>query len=154
MLDDWLERMLREPPERRAKRQLRELNTATRTTVTQLREHPNDHQTPVILHKHDTQVARIMQRGRKPAPKRCRICGKVLPGPPRDFWTNNTAIKLLWAVCIAVLVVILSQVIDWWALVVFPIGWLISLSFWWTIAIPSLLMVFLALVLGFSGILS
>ena len=151
MLDDWLERKLREPPERRAKRQLRDLNAATRTTVKALAKHPNEHVAADILHTHKVRVAEITRRGRKPPPARCRICGKVLPGPPRDFWTNNPVLKLLWAVCIAVLVVILSQVIDWWALVVFPIGWIISLSFLWTITIPSLLLVFLALVLGFSG---
>jgi hypothetical protein len=113
MLDDWLERMLREPPERRAKRQLRDLNAATRTTVKALAKHPNEHVAADILHTHTVRVAEITRRGRKPPPARCRICGKVLPGPPRDFWTNNPILKLLWAVCIAVLVVILSQVIDW-----------------------------------------
>jgi hypothetical protein len=151
MLDDWLERLTREPPEKRAKGQLRDLGKATRKTVKALSEHPNDHQTGDILHAHTVRVAEITRRGTKPPPARCKVCGKLLPGPPSDVWTNNPVLKLLWAVCIAVLVVILSQFIDWWALVVFPIGWLVSLSFLWTITIPSLLMVFLALVLGFSG---
>jgi hypothetical protein len=151
MLDDWLERKLREPPERRAKRQLRDLNAVTRTTVKALAKHPNEHVASDILHNHTVQVAAIKRRGEKPPPARCRVCGKLLPGPPRDFWTNNPVLKLLWAVCIAVLVVSLSQFIDWWALVVFPIGWAVSLSFLWTITIPALLLVFLALVLGFSG---
>ena len=152
MLDDWLERLTREPPEKRAKGQLRDLGKATRKTVKELSKHPNDRLTGDILHTHRVRVAEITQRGIKPPPARCRVCGKILPGPPKDFWTNNTGIKLLWAVCIAVLIVILSQFIDWWALVVFPIGWIISLSFWWTITIPSLILVCLALVLAFSGI--
>ena len=152
MLDDWLERLTREPPEKRAKGQLRDLGKATRQTVKELSKHPNDRLTGDILHTHRVRVAEITQRGIKPPPARCRVCGKILPGPPKDFWTNNTGIKLLWAVCIAVLIVILSQFIDWWALVVFPIGWIISLSFWWTITIPSLILVCLALVLAFSGI--
>ena len=152
MLDDWLERLTREPPEKRAKGQLRDLGNATRKTVKELSKHPNDRLTGDILHTHRVRVAEITRRGIKPPPARCRVCGKILPGPPKDFWTNNTGIKLLWAVCIAVLIVILSQFIDWWALVVFPIGWIISLSFWWTITIPSLILVCLALVLAFSGI--
>ena len=152
MLDDWLERLTREPPEKRAKGQLRDLGKATRQTVKELSKHPNDRLTGDILHTHRVRVAEITRRGIKPPPARCRVCGKILPGPPKDFWTNNTGIKLLWAVCIAVLIVILSQFIDWWALVVFPIGWIISLSFWWTITIPSLILVCLALVLAFSGI--
>jgi hypothetical protein len=152
MLDDWLERINREPPEKRAKGQLQDLGNATRKTVKALSKHPNDHLTGDILHDHKVRVAEITRRGTKPPPKRCHVCGKVLPGPPKDFWTNNPVIKLLWAVCIAVLVVSLSQVIDWWALLVFPIGWVVSFSFFWTITIPSLLLVFLALVLGFSGV--
>ncbi len=146
MLDDWLERITREPPEQRAKRQLRDVGKATRQTVKALAEHPNDRLTGDILHTHRVRVAEITRRGTKPPPERCRICGKVLPGPPKDFWTNYTVIKLLWAVLIAVLVISLSQVIHWWALVVFPVGWLVSLSFWWSITIPSLLLVFLAFI--------
>jgi hypothetical protein len=152
MLDDWLERINREPPEQRAKEQLRDVGKATRQTVKALAKHPNDNQTGDILHTHKVRIAEITRRGIKPPPARCRICGKVLPGPPSDFWTNKLGVKLLWAVCIAVLILSLGQFIEWWALVVFPIGWAVSLSFFWTITIPSLLLVFLALVLGFSGL--
>jgi hypothetical protein len=152
VLDDWLERLTREPPEKRAKGQLRDVGKATRQTVKALAKHPNDRLTGDILHNHNVRVAEITRRGIKPSPARCRICGRVLLGPPSDFWTNKLSVKLLWAACIAVLILILSQFIDWWALVVFPIGWVVSLSFFWTITIPSLMLVFLALVLGFSGL--
>jgi hypothetical protein len=152
MLDDWLERITREPPEKRAKGQLRDLGKATRDTVKALAKHPDDRLTGDILHTHKVRVAEIKQQGIKPPPKRCRICGRVLLGPPSDFWTNKLGLKLLWAVSIAVLFLSLGQFIDWWALVMFPIGWAVSLSFFWTITIPSLLLVFLALVLAFSGL--
>jgi hypothetical protein len=151
MLDDWLERLTREPPEKRAKGQLRDLGKATRKTVKALAKHPNDRQAGDILHAHKVRVAEITRRGTKPPPKRCRICGRILLGPPSDFWTNKLEIKLLWAVLIAVLVITLSQIIDWWALVVYPIGSVVSLSFFWTITVPSLLLIFFALVLAFSG---
>jgi hypothetical protein len=47
----------------------------------------------------------------------------------------------------------LFQVIGWWALVVFPIGWFFSLSFFWTITVPSLIAFFLLVVLAASGYL-
>jgi hypothetical protein len=151
MLDDWLEQVLREPPERRAKGQLRDVGRATRQTVKALREHPNDHQTPLILHTHDTQVARIMQRGRKPPPKRCQICGKVLPGPPGNVWTNNPVIALIWAILIAFLLVYLFPFIGWWVLGVFPVGWLLSQTFVWSIPVPFLILFMLSLFLSLTG---
>ena len=144
MLDDWLERKLREPPERRAKRQLRDLNAVTRTTVKALAKHPNEHVAADILHTHTVRVAAITRRGTKPAPQHCTVCGKLLPGPPGNLWTNNPGIALVWAILIAFLVVILSQFIDWWALVVFPIGWLVSQSFVWSIPLPFLILLVLS----------
>jgi hypothetical protein len=147
MLDDWLERITRDPPEKRAKGQLRDLGNATRKTVTELTKHPNDHQTGDILHTHTVRVAAITRRGTKPAPQHCTVCGKLLPGPPGNLWANNPGIALVWAILIAFLVVILSQFIDWWALVVFPIGWLVSQSFVWSIPLPVLIVILLSLFL-------
>ena len=140
MLDDWLERMLREPPERRAKRQLRDLNAATRTTVKALAKHPNEHVAADILHTHTVRVAEITRRGIKPAPARCRVCGKLLPKPIGNPWTNNPGIGLIWAFLLAVLVPILLPLIGWWALVVFPVGWLLSQTFVWSIPLPALIL--------------
>ena len=70
MLDDWLERLSREPPERRAKRQLRDVGNATRHTVKELKKHPNDRLTGDILHTHKVRVAEITRRGSKPPPGR------------------------------------------------------------------------------------
>ena len=141
MLDDWLERLLREPPERRAKRQLRDVGNATRKTVKALREHPNDHLTGDILHTHTVRVAEITRRRIKPPPARCQICGKRLPKPVGNPWTNNPAIGLIWATLIAVLVISLLPVIGWWVLGVFPVAWLLSQSFIWTFIVPFLLLV-------------
>jgi hypothetical protein len=151
MLDDWLERINREPPEKRAKRQLRDLGTATRKTVKELKQHPNDHQTGDILHTHKVRVAEITRRGTKPPPERCRICGKLLPGPPGNPWTNNPGIALVWALLIAVIVLILFPFIGWWVLVIFPIGWLVSQSFVWSIPLPALIVYGLLLFLELTG---
>jgi hypothetical protein len=152
MLDDWLDRLTREPPATRAKRQVRALQANTRQTLRQLDQHPHDQETPQILSNHTQREKAIMRRGRKPPPARCRICGKVLPGPPGDYWTNKLVIKLLWAVLIALLVALLAPVLDWWALVVFPIGWLVSLSFFWTITVPCVLLSMWLIVLALSGL--
>jgi hypothetical protein len=70
-----------------------------------------------------------------------------------NFWTDNPGLKLGWAILVAVLLLILYQFIGWWALVVFPVGWLVSLSFFWTITVPSLIALFLLLVLTATGTL-
>jgi hypothetical protein len=144
MLDDWLERITREPPEKRAKGQLRDLGKATRKTVKELKQHPNDRLTGDILHNHRVRVAEISQRGIKPAPARCRVCGKLLPKPVGNPWTNNPGIGLIWAILLAVLVPILLPLIGWWALVVFPVGWLLSQAFVWSIPLPMLILLVLS----------
>jgi hypothetical protein len=151
MLDDWLERITREPPEHRAKRQLRDLGRATRDTVKALREHPNDRLTGDILHTHRVRVAEITRQGIKPPPARCRVCGKLLPKPIGNPWTNNPGIGLIWAILLAVLVPILLPLIGWWALVVFPLGWLLSQTFVWSIPVPFLILFMLSLFLSLTG---
>jgi hypothetical protein len=154
MLDDWLERITREPPEKRAKGQLRDLGNATRKTVKDLREHPNDHLTGDILHTHTVRVAEITRRGIIPPPARCTVCGKLLPKPVGNPWSNNPGIGLFWAVLVAVLVISLLLRIEWWALFVFPVAWLVSQTFVWSLPLPALITVVLLLVLGSSGMLS
>jgi hypothetical protein len=152
MLDDWLERLTREPPATRAKRQVRALQANTQQTLRQLDQHPHDQETPHILHAHQQREQAIRRWGLKPPPGRCRTCGIVLPGPPSDFWTNKLGIKLLWAALIALLVSLLAPVLDWWALVVFPAGWLVSLSFFWSITVPCVLLSLWLIVLVLSGL--
>jgi hypothetical protein len=153
MLDDWLERLTREPPATRAKRQLRDLRLNTRTTLTQLDQHPHDQLTQHILHDHTQREQAILRRGMKPPPKRCQICGTVLPAPS-DLWTNNRGIKLLWAAVIAFLVVFLFQFIGWWVLWVLPIGWLVSQPFFWTVTVPFAMLVVVWLILVPTGMLT
>jgi hypothetical protein len=151
MLDDWLERITREPPERRAKRQLRDVGNATRVAVKELTKHPNDRLTGDILHTHKVRIAEISQRGIQPPPERCRICGKVLPGPVGNPWSNKWGIGLLWAILIAVLVLSLFPVLGWWVLALFPLGWLVSQTFVWSIPLPALIAYGLLLFLHLTG---
>jgi hypothetical protein len=104
----------------------------------------NDHLTGDILHTHKVRVAEITRRGTKPPPARCRICGKVLPKPVGNPWTNNPGFGLIWAILVAVLVVILSPFIGWWALVIFPVGCLVSQTFVWSIPLPALFLLVLS----------
>jgi hypothetical protein len=151
ILDYWLERLTRLPPEKHAKQQLRDLRANSRKTLKGLDKHPHDHATRDILLTHTDRETEILERGKKPAPALCRVCGKPLPGPPVNFWTNDPGLKLAWAILVAVLILMLFPFVGWWALVVFPVGWLISLSFFWTITVPSLIAFFLLVVLAASG---
>jgi hypothetical protein len=49
ILDRWLERLTRLPPEKHAKAQLRDLRANTRKTLKGLAKHPHDHKTRDIL---------------------------------------------------------------------------------------------------------
>jgi hypothetical protein len=154
MLDDWLEHLSREPPERRARTQLRNLGKATRTTVKELSRHPNDHLTDDILHKHTVRVAEIQRRGIKPPPARCRVCGKLLPKPIGNPWTNHAGFGLIWAILLALLVLSLLPVIGWWALFAFPVGWLVSQTFVWSMPMPFIIWFVLLMILAATGTLS
>jgi hypothetical protein len=145
MLDDWLERLTPEPPEHRTKRQLRDVGNATRQTVKELTKHPNDRLTGDILHTHKVRVAEITRRGIKPPPARCRVCGKLLPKPIGNPWSNKWGIGLIWAVLIAGLVLMLLPLIGWWALALFPLGWLVSQTFVWSMPLPFLILLALSL---------
>jgi hypothetical protein len=151
ILDEWLERLTRPSPAKRAKGQIKDLRANTRTTLKQLAQHPHDHETAHILYQQQQREREILQRGKKPPPARCTVCNKPLPGPEVNFWTENIGLKLVWALFVAVLILMLYQFIGWWALVVFPIGWFFSLSFFWTITVPSLIAFFLLVVLAASG---
>jgi hypothetical protein len=152
MLDDWLERMTREPPEKRAKRQLRDVGKATRHTVKALAAHPTDRQAGDILHTHKVRVAEIQGWGRQPPPARCRVCGKLLPKPIANPWSNNPGIGLIWSILVAVLLCLLFPVLSWWVLALFPVSWLLSQTFVWSVALPGSIVFVLLLFLEMSGI--
>jgi hypothetical protein len=153
ILDEWLERLTRPSPVTRAKGQIKDLRATSRKTMRQLAKHPHDHRTADILSAQQVREREILARGKKPPPARCRVCKNPLPGPPVNFWTNDPGLKLGWAIFVTVLVLMLYQFIGWWTLVVFPVGWLVSLSFFWTITVPSLLAFVLLLVLAATGTL-
>jgi hypothetical protein len=154
MLDDWLERLTREPPEQRAKGQLRDVGKATRQTVKALAKHPEDRLTGDILHNHMVRVAEIQRRGIIPPPARCRICGKLIPKPIGNPWTNNPGIGLVWATLLALLALSLLPVIGWWVLGIFPLGWLVSQTFVWSIPVPFIIWFVLLMILAETGTLS
>jgi hypothetical protein len=107
----------------------------------------NDRLTGDILHEHKVRVAEITRRGITPPPKRCRVCGKLLPKPIGNPWSNNPGIGLIWGILLAGLVFGLLPVIGWWALFVFPGGWLVSQSFLWSIPLPFLILLLCSLFL-------
>ena len=64
ILDEWLERLTRPSPAKRAKGQLRDLRRNTRTTLKQLAQHPHDQETAHILYQQQQREREILQRGK------------------------------------------------------------------------------------------
>jgi hypothetical protein len=79
------------------------------------------------------------------------VCGKRLPKPIGNPWTNNPAFGLIWAILLAVLVPILLPLIGWWALAVFPLGWLLSQTFVWSMPVPFLILFLFSLFQSLAG---
>jgi hypothetical protein len=141
-------------PEKRARRKARQLEGTLRKTIKALDTHyPDTHKCDEILSQHQQQVTRILNAGRKPAQaiRICPVCGKAILPPP-TYWTDSLLFKLLWppGVC-AVFMLALYQ-FGMWGLLVPVAAVVVSLSFWWSIAVPSLLFVVVVIVLTALGI--
>jgi hypothetical protein len=144
----------RTPPEERAKQQMSALSTATHRTLKALAKHPDDHRTQGILDWHEHQLDMIVRPKMKPLPApvpRCRVCGKPLL-IEEEVWTSDPVLKFLWAVGVTSVFLLVFAFFDWWALFVFPVAWLVSLSFLWSLTIPALLLMVVVVFLGFTGI--
>jgi hypothetical protein len=141
-------------PEKRARRKARTLERTLRKTIKALdNAYPDTHRCDEILSRHRLRVAKILNAGRKPAqPFRiCPVCGKAILPPP-TYWTDSLYFKLLWppGVC-AVFMFSLYQ-FGMWGLLVPVAAMVISLSFWWSIVVPTLLFGVVVIVLVALGI--
>ena len=112
MLDDWLARLTRLPPEKRAKQQLRQVQQSAHASLKAGQKTRDPQLLGEIQHKHKVRVAEILQRDSKPAPRICPKRQKPVPELPGDFWTNDIRLKLLWAGGIAGLFLVLVPFIS------------------------------------------
>jgi hypothetical protein len=144
MLDRWLERMTCPSPTEHAKAQMRDLAASIRRTLKEMDKHPQERGD--ILHRQKVRTTEILERGTKPPPERCPVCGKPLPAPAGNPWTNHGSVGIIWAFLLAVLVLGLLPVTGLWVFLMLPVGWLASQTFVWPIPVPLLLLVIGSLV--------
>ena len=130
------------PPEKRARKQLRAVRQETLKAVKALgKSYPNSAKGDEILraHKHRAQQIVAPRRAQPNRRQVCRICGKPLM-QPAELWTDSLPLKFLYALAIACLFGLFGWLFEWWALLIFPIGWAVSQSFLWTISVPLLML--------------
>src|SRR5918992_2166697 len=120
-------------PEERAKKQLAALSSVTHITLRALTMHPDDHRTQGIVDWHEQQVDRIARPQLTPRPvpppsQFCYTCGKWHPKPVPQEWHLPDALAWPFAVGVTAVILLVFAFCEWWALWVFPVAWLISLS--------------------------
>jgi hypothetical protein len=147
----------RTTPEQRAKRQLAALSATTRRTVKALAKDPKPQQAAAIMDWHEQQVEKIVSPKRKPQPalppsEFCWTCEKWHPKPVPEEWHLPEALQWPLAVGVTAVFLLVYAFYEWWALWVFPVGWLISFSFFWSFVIPTALLLVVIVFLGATGI--
>jgi hypothetical protein len=141
-------------PEKRARQQLKALHAETLKTAKAIgKSYPDSSRSDGLLHQHQQRVTKILNGGRKPRqpPKICQVCGKPILQPP-TYWTDSLYFKLLWppGVC-AVFMFALYQ-FGMWGLLVPVVAAVVSLSFWWSTVVPTILFIVVLIVLSALGI--
>jgi hypothetical protein len=147
MLDRWIHNATKPSPEKRARQQLKAIRDQTRRTLAAMYQvYPDSNRSNELLHQHQQRVQTIIQPRRMKQPKyvrACDICGRPT-NQSAELWTDSLVIKCLYSLAVAGLFVLLAFLAEWWALFLFPIGWVVSQSFLWTITVPfSLLLIFI-----------
>jgi hypothetical protein len=142
----------RTSPEQRARQQLAALSATTRNTIKQLTKDPADRKAAAIIDRHAQQLEQIVTPKQKPLPPPppsvcCWTCEKWHPRSTPVEWQPPVALQCLCAVGVTIVFLIVFAFVDWWALAVFSIGWLVSLSFLWGVIIPAALLLLVVMVL-------
>jgi hypothetical protein len=129
-------------PEKRARQQLKTLHAETLKAAKAIgNSFPNNAKSDEILRAHQHRVQQIVgqERAQPNRQQVCRICGKPLT-QPAELWTDSLPLKFLYALAITCLFGLFGWLFEWWALLIFPIGWAVSQSFLWTISVPLLML--------------
>jgi hypothetical protein len=132
--------------EKRTRQQLKALHAETLKAAKAIgNSYPNSAKSDEILRAHQHRVQQIVGQGRAQPNRQqaCSICGKPLT-QPAELWTDSLPLKFLYALAIACLFGLFGWLFEWWALLIFPVGWAVSQSFLCTISVPfSLLLIFI-----------
>jgi hypothetical protein len=139
---------------KRTTRQVRALQHNVRRTLTALdKAYPDTHRCKELLSQHQQRVTKILNAGRKPAQaiRICLVCGKAIL-PPATYWTDSLYFKLLWPPGVYAVFMFSLYQFGMWGLLVPLAAVVVSLSFWYSIVIPTILFVIVLIVLLALGI--
>jgi hypothetical protein len=137
-------------PEQRVRQQLQEIQNEVLKGLRAVdKAYPNSNRADRIRNRHEQQITKIVGQGR----------GKQATLPPArrrkqstELWTDSLTLKFLYALAISATFVLLAFLAEWWALLLFPVGWAVSQSFLWTITVPISLLLTVILILSLFGL--
>jgi hypothetical protein len=144
-------------PEQHTKRQLAALRATTRKTVTALARNPNERKAWAILDQYDERIDKIVSPRKKPLPppppsEFCWTCEQWHPRPIPQEWHLPDELQWPFAVGVTAVMLLVFAFVEWWALWVFPVAWLVSFSFFWGVIIPGALLLVVIVFLAATGI--
>jgi hypothetical protein len=147
----------RTTPEERAKRQLKALRASTRRTIKALTKDPSPQQATKLLEWYDERIDRIAKPGSTPqsplpSPYWCMTCQRYHHRYVSQEWHLPAVLHWPWAVGVTAVFLLVVAFFEWWAFCVFPVAWLVSFSFFWSIVVPALLLAGVLVVLAATGI--
>jgi hypothetical protein len=147
----------RTTPEERAKRQLKALRASTRRTIKALTKDPSPQQATKLLEWYDERIEKIGRPGSTPqsplpSPYWCMTCQRYHHRYVSQEWHLPAVLHWPWAVGVTAVFLLVVAFFEWWAFCVFPVAWLVSFSFFWSIVVPALLLAGVLVVLAATGI--
>jgi hypothetical protein len=137
------------PLEKRTRKQLEAIRSETLKAAKAIgKSYPNSARGNQILHQLEQRVQQLLQQGRSKQP--------ILPPARRrkqstELWTDSLPLKFLYSFAIACLFALFGVLFEWWALLIFPVGWAVSQSFLWTVTVPLSLLLLVTLLLSPFG---
>ena len=137
-------------PEQRVLQQLQDVHREVLKGLRAVdKAYPNSNRADRIHNRHEQQITKIVGQGR----------GKQATLPPArrqrqstELWTDSLPLKFTYAFAVACLFALFGFLFEFWALLIFPIGWAVSQSFLWTISVPLLLLLAAVLIMSLFGL--
>jgi hypothetical protein len=141
-------------PEKRVRKQARQLEGSLRKTIKALDTHyPDTHKCDEILSQHQQLVTKILIGKRKPPSplEPCPGCGKLIPKRAKH-WTEFGIVQFFWSCFVLGLTLGIGFLWGWWALLVPVVAVAVTLPFWWSIVVPTLLLLGVIFIFDLFGL--
>jgi hypothetical protein len=137
-------------PEQRVRQQLLDVHREVLKGLRAVdKAYPNSNRADRIRNRHEQQITKIVRQGRG---KQATLSPARRQRQSTELWTDSLPLKFTYAFAIACLFALFGILFEFWALLIFPIGWAVSQSFLWTITVPLSMLLLVIFILSLFGL--